>query len=220
MTDAFRNVRRRTKRDTADSLEIHRIVNLPVVDEVDEATIEAFCAEEVQARYFEEGFRLFPTQVGAVLAWDLYDGLFAPIGVGWGKTLITLMIANRAYERGDSERSMLFVPSQVYEQLTRTDIAWTRKRVGLSVPFHLLGGRSLDDRRCMAASGKKGCYILPYSLLSTRDAEAMLSGDRDDPPPNKRAIDGIMPDLLILDEAHNVKNAKAARTKRLFDQSR
>lgn len=215
MTDAFRNVRRRTKRDTADSLEIHRIVNLPVVDEVDEATIEAFCAEEVQARYFEEGFRLFPTQVGAVLAWDLYDGLFAPIGVGWGKTLITLMIANRAYERGDSERSMLFVPSQVYEQLTRTDIAWTRKRVGLSVPFHLLGGRSLDDRRCMAASGKKGCYILPYSLLSTRDAEAMLSGDRDDPPPNKRAIDGIMPDLLILDEAHNVKNAKAARTKRL-----
>lgn len=215
MGDPFRRARPAKGRDTADTLEIARIVALPIVPAVDEAVIEAFCAEEVQARYFEEGFRLFGTQVGAVLAWDLYGGLFAPIGVGWGKTLITLMIANRAYERGESQRSMLFVPSQVYEQLTKTDIAWARKRVGLSVPFHLLGGRSLDDRRMMAGSGKRGCYVLPYSLLSTRDAEALLSGDHDDPPPNKRAIDGIRPDLLILDEAHNVKNPKAARTARL-----
>lgn len=215
MADPFARVRKQGGRDTADSLEIHRIVNLPVVNEVDEATIEAFCAEEVQAHYFEEGFRLYATQVGAVLAWDLYDGLFAPIGVGWGKTLITLMIANRSYERGDSQRSMLFVPPQVYEQLTRTDIAWARKRVGLSVPFHLLSGRSLNDRRAMAASGKRGCYILPYSLLSTRDSEALLSGDMDDPPPNRVGIEGIRPDLLILDEAHNVKNASAARTQRL-----
>lgn len=215
MTDPFKKARSAKGRDTADSLEIERIIRLPIVQAVDDAVIDAFCAEEVQARYFEEGFRLFGTQVGAVLAWDLYGGLFAPIGVGWGKTLITLMIANRAYERGDSERSMLFVPSQVYHQLTKTDIPWARKRVGLSVPFHLLGGRSLEDRRRMAGSGKKGCYILPYSLLSTRDSEALLSGDHHDPPANKPAIDGIRPDLLILDEAHNVKNPKAARTQRL-----
>lgn len=215
MADPFRNVRAHRGRDTADSLEISRIVSIPVVDQVDTATIEAFCAEEVQARYFEEGFRLFPTQVGAVLAWDLHGGLFAPIGVGWGKTLITLMIANRAYQTGQSQRTMLVVPSQVYEQLVKTDIPQARKWVGLSVPFHLLGGRSLDERRRMAGSGKRGCYILPYSLLSTRDAEALLNGDMHDPPPNKRGIEGIMPDLLILDEAHNVKNPKAARTARL-----
>jgi len=214
MSDPFRKTRGK-KRDTADSLEIQRIISLPVVDEVDQDIIDAFCAEEVQGRYFEEGWRLFSTQVGAVLAYDLYGGGFFPIGVGWGKTLITLMIANRAYERGESERSMLFVPSQVYEQLTRTDIPWARKRVGLSVPFHMLGGRDLESRRRMAASGKRGCYILPYSLLSTRDSEALLGGDKDNPPPNKRGIAGIQPDLLILDEAHNVKNAKAARTKRL-----
>lgn len=215
MSEAFRNTKGKRGRDTADSLEIERICSLPLVDEVDEATIEAFCSDEVNGRYFEEGFRMFGTQVGAVLAYDLYGGGFFPIGVGWGKTLISLMIANRAYERGESERSMLFVPSGVYDQLTKTDIQWARKRVGLSVPFHLLGGRGLDDRRRMAASRRNGCYILPYSLLSTRDSEALLGGDRQNPPPNKPAIDGICPDLLILDEAHNVKNPKAARTQRL-----
>jgi len=214
MSNPFRNTKGK-KRDTADSLEIQRIVSLPVVHEAEPEVIEAFCSDEVQGRYFEEGFRLFGTQVGAILAYDLYGGGFFPIGVGWGKTLITLMIANRAYLRGDSERSMLFVPSQVYEQLTRTDIPWARKMVGLQVPFHMLGGRNLEDRRRMAASGKKGCYILPYSLLSTRDSEALLGGDKENPPPNKRGIAGIQPDLLILDEAHNVKNPKAARTQRL-----
>ena len=87
--------------------------------------------------------------------------------------------------------------------------------MGLSVPFHLMGGRSLADRRSMAASGKRGCYILPYSLLSNRDAEALLSGDQADPPKGARPIEGIRPDLIILDEAHNVKNPKAARTQRL-----
>lgn len=214
MANPFRNTPSK-RRDTADSLEIDRIVGLPVVHEVDKDVIEAFCSDEVQGRYFEEGFRLFGTQVGAIIAYDLYGGGFFPIGVGWGKTLITLMIANRAYLRGDSERSMLFVPSQVYDQLTRTDIPWARKMVGLQVPFHILGGRNLEDRRRMAASGKKGCYILPYSLLSTRDSEALLGGDKENPPANKRGIAGIRPDLMIFDEAHNIKNPKAARTQRV-----
>ncbi len=200
-TDPFAKARRNAKRDTADSLEIQRIVRLPIVELPTPEEIEAFCREEVQAHYFDDGFRLFSTQVGSILAWDLYGGLFAPVGVGWGKTLITLMIANRAFEHGQSQRSALFVPSQVYLQLTQRDIAWARKRVGLRVPFILMGGRSQESRRTTSASQKKGCYILPYSYLSTRDAEDVLNS--------------IAPDLLILDEAHAVKNAKAARTKRL-----
>lgn len=215
MSDAFRNTRAHQGRDTADTLEIQRIVSLPVVGQACEEVVEAFSEAELQGRYFEEGFRLFACQVGAVLAYDLYGGGFLPIGVGWGKTLVSLMIANRAHERGESQRSMLFVPSQVYDQLIQTDIQWARRRVGLSVPFHLLGGRGLDDRRRLAASGRTGCYVLPYSLLSTRDAEAMLGGDHENPPPNKPAINGIRPDLIIVDEAHNVKNLDAARTQRL-----
>lgn len=213
---AFDKARGRRAKDTGDSIEIERIIDLPMVYPPTKEEIEAFCAVEVQGQYFDEGFRLFGCQVGAVLAWDLYEGLFAPIGVGWGKTLITLMIANRAFREGLSERSMLIVPPQVYEQLIKTDIAWARKRVGLEVPFHLLGGKPRDTRRRLADSQKKGCYIMTYSLLQVTDGEALLSGDIQDPPPNKPAIRGINPDLIILDEAHNVKNIGAARTDRLL----
>lgn len=188
-------------RDTASSLEIDRIVRLPIIGHPTSEEIEAFCEEELEARYFEDGFRLFPTQVGAVLAYDLYGGLFAPIGVGWGKTLITLMIANRAFQRKEATKIILFVPSQVYHQLTHTDIPWARKRVDLRVPFILLGGKSKNERLAIANSGKKGCYIMPYSLLSTKDSHDVLFG--------------IKPTLLILDEAHSVKNQDAARTKRI-----
>lgn len=200
--DPFARARKNAKRDTADSLEIQRIVRLPIVELPTPEEVDAFCREEVQARYYDDNFRLFNTQVGAVLAYDLYGGLFAPIGVGWGKTLITLMIANRAFERRESERSILFVPTQVYLQLTQRDIQWARKRVGLRVPFILMGGRSQDSRRTTAASKKKGCYVIPYSQLSTRDAEDVLNA--------------IEPDLVIFDEAHAVKNPKAARTQRIM----
>ena len=191
----------RVQRDTADSLEIDRIVALPISETVDDAVVEAFCKQEVRPEYYDQGFRLFPSQVGAVLAYDIHGGAFLPIGVGWGKTLISLMIANRAWKRGESKRSMLVVPSQVYTQLIKTDIPQARKWVGLDVPFHYLGGRDAKTRRRMASSSLEGCYIMPYSLLSTKDAEDTLQA--------------IGADLLILDEAHNVKNPKAARTTRL-----
>lgn len=200
MTDLFAKVKA-THRDTSGSLEIDRIVHLPVIELPTPEEVEAFCQEEVQARYFDEGFRLFPTQVGSVLAYDLYDGGFFPVGVGWGKTLITLMIANRAYESGRSQRSILYIPPQVYPQLVNSDISWARKRVGLRVPFILLGGKGPSERKAIAGSGKRGCYVMPYSYLSTRDAEDVLFA--------------IQPDLIILDEAHNVKNPSAARTMRL-----
>ena len=190
------------RRDTASSLEVDRIVRLPIVELPTSEEIEAFCEEEVEARHFEDGFRLFPTQVGAVLAYDLYGGLFAPIGVGWGKTLITLMVANRAFNRKEADRILLLVPSQVYHQLTHTDIPWARKRVDLRVPFLLMGGKSKQERMAMASSGKRGCYVMPYSLLSAKDAHDVLQG--------------IEPELVILDEAHWVKNADAARTKRVM----
>lgn len=204
--DPFARARRHAHKDNASSLEIDRIVSLPIVELPTPEDVEAFCREEVQARYFEEGFRLFNTQVGAVLAWDLYKGGFFPIGVGWGKTLITLMIANRAFEERDSERSILCVPSQVYSQLTQRDIPWARKRVGLSVPFILMSGRDASSRRSAAASKKRGCYVIPYSLLSTKDTTDVLNG--------------IEPDLMIFDEAHAIKSRKSARTARVLDYMR
>lgn len=200
--DPFAKARRNAKRDTADSLEINRICRLPIVELPTKEEVEAFSRQEVQARYFEQGFRLLNTQVGAVLAWDLYGGGFFPIGVGWGKTLITLMIANRAFESRTAERTTLFVPPQVLLQLVEHDIGWARKRVGLTVPITVMAGRDKGSRKNAAESRKRGLYILPYSYLSTTDAEEILNA--------------IEPDLVILDEAHWVKNADAARTGRLM----
>jgi predicted RNase H-like HicB family nuclease len=193
---------RGNRRDTADSLEIQRIVGLPIVEQPDEDLVEAFSREEVQAEHFDKGFRLFPTQVGGILAYDLYGGGLFPVGVGWGKTLISLKIADRAYLRGEAERILLVVPPQVHEQLVGNDIAQARKWVGLSVPFHLMGGKSKAARKRIAESRRVGCYITTYSLLSAQTAEDELAA--------------MAPDLLILDEAHNVKNRTSARTRRLL----
>ena len=54
-------------------------------------------------------------QSAALLEASLANGLFGPIGVGFGKTLITLLMP----EAMDSERTVLLVPPQLRDQLAR-----------------------------------------------------------------------------------------------------
>lgn len=199
MTDAFKRAKRR---DTADKLEVDRIVGLPIVGLPTPEEVEAVSREVVQGEYFERGYRLHPEQAGGLLAFDLYDGVFGPIGVGRGKTNLTILIADRAFRRGDSRRSLLVVPPTVLGQLVMTDIPAARRLFGVRVPFVLMSGKDRRARLAAASGGKAGCYVMPYSYLSTRDAEEVLVA--------------LAPDLVILDEAHRVKNRKAARTARLL----
>lgn len=195
------------KRDTADSLEIERIVRLPIVGEPSPEEVECISREVLDASVFDSGQRLYHTQAGGLLAWQRYEGLFGGgIGVGWGKTGITLLVADDGFKRGVTKRSLLLVPSQVYGQLTRTDIATWRRWANLRVPVFLFGDKSSEERVPLAKSGKTGLYIMPYSLLSARDASVVL--------------DALKPDLIIMDEAHNVKNPRAARTKRIITHLR
>lgn len=189
-------------RDTAGSVEIERICRLPVVELPDDAAVDVVSREVVQAEHFERGFRLRPCQVGALLAWDLYEGLFGPIGVGEGKTYICLLIADRAFARRESVRSMLILPPNLVPQLTRSAIPAARRIFGIRVPIHVLADRGPKGRQALARSGRSGLYVMPYSGLSGRDAEQILQD--------------VAPDLLILDEAHRVKNRSAARTRRLL----
>lgn len=188
------------KRDPV-AQEISRIVGLPLILSVTDEEVEAFCRENQLVESFNAGWRLWPQQVGALLAYDLYDGGFFPVSVGAGKTLISLMVAERAYQNG-VERSLLLVPPEVFAQLVTRDINYARQHVPLSVPLMKLGGITKQKRLAYARSGRPGCYILPYSCLSTTDSSDLL--------------DMIQPDLIIADEAHRLKNAKAARTKRVF----
>lgn len=180
--------------------EIRRIVDLPIWDPLTPEELEEFCRQNVLAKAFDEGFRLFSCQAEAVMAFDLFGGGFYPIGVGWGKSLISLMIAERAYKNG-TPRSLLLVPSQVAPQLVMRSIPWARQRVPLGVPFHNLAGVDKKKRLAFARSRRPGCYILPYSCLSIEDSEEILNL--------------IEPGLIIADEAHLLKNSNSAKVKRI-----
>jgi len=148
------------------------------------------------------GFEFTDEQIEGLLTYDRLEGLFGPVAVGAGKTFISLLCAALAFERG-CYRSMLLVPSQVYEQLVMHDIPQARRDLVLfGMPFHYLGGETRKVRRAVATSGRRGCYVMPYSLLSTKDTSFLL--------------DNIAPDLIIADEAHRLKNLRgSARTQRI-----
>lgn len=185
--------------------EIQRIVGLPVVPQFDDQRVEEFCLEHVLARAFDDGFRLWPVQCEGIDAFDRFDGLFAPIGVGWGKTMITQAIADVAYRKG-LKKIMLLVPSQVLVQLVKADFPFARRRIPIGYPVHVLGGKPPQGRRMLARSGKRGLYIMTYALLSRPDASDTL--------------DAIRPELIIADEADNLGNRSSARTKRIMSYVR
>jgi hypothetical protein len=192
-----------TTKDTRDpSLqESLRISSLPIVGACSPEEVEAFNRENVLASVYDDGWRLKPLQVEALMSYDLYGGAFLPLRVGAGKSLIALMLAERAYAKGLG-KIVLLVPPEVYGQMVDRDIPYARRHVPLSVPFMRLGQVPAARRRKLASSGHLGCYILPYSLMSVDDTSELL--------------DWISPELLILDEGHNLKNFSAARTARMF----
>lgn len=179
--------------------EIGRICSLPIAEPLSDAEVEALQRVHVKEQAYEDGFRLQRVQVEALQFFIETGGLFAPIQVGGGKTLISLRCVGIAVEQG-IQRICLFVPSQVYSQLVNHDIAWARRRVPLGTSFYQMGGKS-PARRMELAGGRRGCWIIPYSLLSTQDSYTLL--------------EKIRPELMIFDEAHHLKNRDSARTKRI-----
>src|SRR5690606_33632225 len=98
-------------------LETLRILKLPIILPPSPEEVEEYSRQIVYETAYKQGFRLRPIQVFAIQTYDNVHGLFAPIGVGEGKTLITLLCASRAIEHQRAERVALFVPSDVYYQL-------------------------------------------------------------------------------------------------------
>ncbi len=186
-----------------DVQEIVRICDLPVKPRtLSPEELERISRENILAPAYAKGFRFLDPQAHAIVEYDEINGLFGPVGVGWGKTGIALMIAERAFRKG-FETTILLVPPSVVSQLVSHDIGWWRERVLLSTPFHVIAGKTKEQRLRMARSKRKGCYILPYSMLSTADSVEL--------------IQEIAPKLIICDEAHNLKNFSAARTRRLMN---
>lgn len=186
--------------------EVARICSMPVVQRMTREELDQYSYENVLASAYQEGFRLFDIQAEAHRMFTTYGCLFGPIGVGWGKTLLSLMFAEHMFTKLGIRRVLLCIPAEVLTQLVGDarvpgDIKWARTKVPLTIPIHVLGGRTPTQRMLMATSGKEGLFILPYSMLQTKDTDAMLSA--------------IRPGGIIADEAHKLARSTAARAKRI-----
>ncbi len=185
-----------------EELELVRILNLPVQLLPDEEAHELFCYDRMLAPAFAKGDRLFVIQAGMVAAYEAVRGGLFPVGVGWGKSGASIMISQSAYNSG-RRKILLLVPVQQVGGLLKRHIPEWRGKVPLSVPFHFLAGRSAASRKAIVDSNAPGVYVFPYSLLSAPDTLYLL--------------EKIKPHTVIADEVHNLKNPKAARTKRLLE---
>lgn len=192
--------RRLLNRSPVKKDEMQRICSLPIAEPLDPDELDAVRKIHTKPEAPED-FELTEGQASAMFWFGQKGGLFAPLPVGAGKTLIALRCVGIAYENG-MDRIVLFVPPQVYSQLIQRDIGWARARVPLGCTFYKMGGLTPIRRRGLAGGGRRGCWIIPYSQLSCKDSFEILKM--------------IRPELIVFDEAHALKNRRSARTKRVL----
>jgi len=149
---------------------------------------------------WESGFRLFPSQALGLDAYRRCGGLVGAISVGAGKTLLSMLIAQEAFDRGH-RRIVLLIPPDLVPQF-KADVRQMRTKVRFVVPLHHLSGKSLAVRKQISVSRAPGLYVYTHSLMSAKDASDVLNN--------------IDPSLVIVDEADGFARITSARTKRLM----
>lgn len=129
-----------------------------------------------------------------VQAWLLYEastvgGVLGPIGVGHGKTLCNLLTPMVVSE---CKTAVLLLPPNLKSQLLEVD--WHFYGQHWKLP-NLAGGRWL-------VPGRPTLHVVAFSELSGSRATDLLHR--------------LRPDVVVVDEAHSVRNRTAARTKRFL----
>jgi hypothetical protein len=183
-------------REVGDSRDLHRILELPrrakptdldaYRAEFRHLEVRALCACEAKYK------RRCPNRLNDTQAWGLaeireHQGLLGPISVGDGKTLLDLLAAMVV---PDCRVAVLLIPPQLRNQMLEVDWAfygqhWKLPNLGSGTWF---------------TPGLPTLHIIAYSELSSAK--------------NSDILDRIKPDLVIADEAHLLRNAGTARTKR------
>lgn len=132
---------------------------------------------------------LFPIQVAALIDFAEQNGGLAPIGVGGGKTIISLLLPRFM----KSKVAVVMVPPSLRAKLTEVEYPALQKELVLPA----LAGSSVryGDEEGMI-------HVVSYSQLSSQTGAQIL--------------EDLKPDLIICDEAHALKDMSAARTKRFF----
>lgn len=177
-----------------------RILSLPVTERMSAETLVEFTRSLASPEAFANGFRFNAEQGEAIRAFLETGGGFFPISVGGGKSLTCFTIAQKAYPA--ARKILLLIPPHLVHQTLTDALKFARMSIGFSVPVYSLHGKTAEARRLIAAQGRPGLYIYPYSLLSTPDATDLLNL--------------LGADLVLCDEAHLLANNSAARTRRFF----
>ncbi|RME07360.1 MAG: hypothetical protein D6812_00240, partial [Deltaproteobacteria bacterium] len=181
--------------------ELDRILEIPEAPSPSEKAIDRINRTYVQAPYYEQGFRLLPDQAAGMFHYEKYGRGFFSIPVGGGKTALSILCASK-YFKDTGRSSLLLIPSSVTDQFFYQDLPWAREHLVVVAPFLNLARGTYRERLKLARTGVAGCYVLPYSCLSTRDTIEVLTE--------------IRAGLVIADEAHKLKRTTSARGKRFW----
>lgn len=184
-----------------DSDDLRRILNLPrrPPPSAEELSLKAaslkqrlgkhnpacICRKRWNARCATD---LRPVQAWALSEAEEMEGLFGPIGVGHGKTLLDLLTPLVMRSR----RAVLLLPSSLKRQVLDKD--WHYYGEHWKLP-NLSTGRWFDPNL-------PTLYVIGYEELSGSKQTDLL--------------ERLKPDLVIADEAHSVSRRTAARTKRFL----
>lgn len=135
------------------------------------------------------------TELKPAQGWALYEapiagGLFGPIGVGHGKTILNILTAS---VMPDCKLAILLIPPGSREAVKAE---YLRLREHFRVPSLIV------NEAAWIVPGMPAVHVIPYSILSRPESTALLEKMR--------------PDLIIADEGHRLRHRDTAGTGRLL----
>lgn len=175
--------------------ELLRVINLPRrkfdVNSYPDASIlysKARCSKPT-CQYCKDGSpSLRPIQNAMLVEAAQNSGLFANAGVGTGKTLASFLM----HDALQATRTVLLVPPQLRDKTLYVDLPELKQHFKIPEVY------SAEEYH----PGLSGVFVIAYSELSQTTASDLL--------------DKIQPDLVVADEAHNLRHKKSARTRRFL----
>lgn len=185
-----------------DSRDLRRVLALPRRPRPDDATLQALGQSwknalgtgattcECRTKYKRHCCaNLLPVQAWALSEARDVGGVLGPVGVGHGKTLLDLLTPMVV---PNCRTAVLLLPPNLKQQLL--DVDWHFYGAHWKLP-NLAGGRWL-------VPGRPTLHVVAFSELSGSRATDLLHR--------------LRPDVVVVDEAHSVRNRTAARTKRFL----